>query len=1473
MATWIFLCCLLVLQGKASEYQLESDSLSQCERLRNVAVAKQQGDIPHCTEDGMFRPVQCSGRGQECWCVDAEGHEVIGTRTNSSIPHCLSPCQQQTDLLCSASGIFLPVQCDSSRGRCWCVDQDGVELYGTRQTGRPERCPGSCEVRVRRLLHGSGQRSPPQCDDAGNFLPVQCKFINSTDRSELQLLHAFSSFPEAFETFSRFRKFFPLVSSYCFCSDSRGRELVHTGLELLLSEVYDTAFSSRSRSHSFSQSNIYRVLQRRMLGVRLALTGHFRCPSSCEVERQVAKEASNVFVPSCEEGGAYTSKQCQQGGQCWCVDGSGREIPGSRRHGDAVTCGSAASCLSQRRLALSRLFSGPVAPPVFPSSSSSSSFSSAASLVLCRSLLQPLKELLPAGEAEPVSFLSRLVEVLHGLLPSVGGALQALKHSSPRRLQENLFGGKFLKNAAAFNFSGAVGAHGAISLDQISSQDQTITANLQRNQGLVQYISQVLEDPAFLSTLQHTLEETRSSSSTSLQQVLSPVLRSCSEEKEEEEEEEEGIFVPSCTASGGFQEVQCQGDECWCVDSQERAMALKMKGKMAVGAEVYIPACSEAGDFLRLQCVAGSSCFCVDAEGKQTGPAGGAVTCPEETSQNFHSAGPCAQALHEVTLFREEVDRIVSLSNSSHFPLGYGFLLAKGLRLTPEELQTSQSTEELQVSDWLLSQPQAALRLAASSTVQMYLPAQCRSYKPFTPQCDATGYYAATQCYLSTGQCWCVDENGLYIPGSLTSRSLRMPKCLTRCQRAHAHTLLSDWMRGSDISSDVIAPQCEEDGSFSVLQTGSAAAWCVNPQTGDAIQTATPDPAGQLTCPSWCELQGSQCRPDGSFMPLQCDVTSCWCVSEDGQEVSRTRTPRQAGSSPSCDRPLCPAPSITHGALLCHTLAVGHQSCDLICHRGYQNALPVSSFLCEAETRQWEGRNKLVGGACQISRPLQTVSSSQTWILSSSCSNISSLQTLLFSTMTSRGLCSAQLPVSGRSVSLCSSSSLRLQCDDDDVIRLTVRWTASLSDLPTSDLPDLHDIGVFLNASRFVGGAQGLLGNMLTAQPRLVSVTAPSFGCFHGYQLDSDGEGCIVCPAGTFSNEGACLLCPEGTYQNEEGRDFCNTCPRGSSSIGASSVNQCVTECQRRYLRCSNEGDFLLAQPDSMSDRWRCVTREGVELEWTASDVPLTDEECSVLSRFQVVPGSELIVGANDTEVLQTMTSDLRTCVQVCAVDPSCIYVAFYTENTRTQCELYSTHTLNTYCNTSQQAHGFLGNPQAELFDWLSCSLSVRGGASDLVVIRKKGEEFSMQQQQQSFVRMKMMKAVSGVFRTLVFRRTTLANAHRFCQDGCSRHVCCDGFILNRNTLNGGSVLCGWLRAPPVLMCGDQDWDVIGQGKAHRVCGAGLTYNEQQKSFMFDFGGQTFTITDSSLPADSKNKKDYQASIISFQEIYLNTGT
>lgn len=160
-------------------------------------------------------------------------------------------------------------------------------------------------------------------------------------------------------------------------------------------------------------------------------------------------------------------------------------------------------------MALSWFFSGSMVPP--PRASSGKT------LAPCLLLLQSLGNL-PPMEEHATSFLALLVEVLQGLIPSVGGALQALTHTAPGRLQENLFGGRFLQNAASSNFSGVVGSRGALVLDQLSSQ----STSLLKNQLLVRSVSRALEEPAFLSALQTVLRGYSHS------QSLEQVSRKCS---------------------------------------------------------------------------------------------------------------------------------------------------------------------------------------------------------------------------------------------------------------------------------------------------------------------------------------------------------------------------------------------------------------------------------------------------------------------------------------------------------------------------------------------------------------------------------------------------------------------------------------------------------------------------------------------------------------------------------------------------------------------------------------------------------------------------------------------------------------------------------------------------------------------------------------------------------------------------------
>lgn len=300
---------------------------------------------------------------------------------------------------------------------------------------------------------------------------------------------------------------------WLFASASLGVSDVPAALKLMLTSVF-----SNNKCLLF-----HHMSETPNLKLSMFLTG----PSSCEEERRAATDARSVYVPSCEPGGAFTTRQCQQGGQCWCVDHTGQELPGTRQQGplDCSECPKPGagmvfvifikygasphlflwctsnltelgpdSCPAMRQQALFQFLSGSVAVPLQTSITDRSQTS-------CNSLIQALRDLLPV-EVESPPFLSQLVEVVDGLFRTVGGALRALSRSSPQRLHENLFGGKFLKEIASSNFSGVVGSQGTFVRDWVSGKGDS----LQENRVLVESVSRVLGDLAFLSGLKVALQ-------------------------------------------------------------------------------------------------------------------------------------------------------------------------------------------------------------------------------------------------------------------------------------------------------------------------------------------------------------------------------------------------------------------------------------------------------------------------------------------------------------------------------------------------------------------------------------------------------------------------------------------------------------------------------------------------------------------------------------------------------------------------------------------------------------------------------------------------------------------------------------------------------------------------------------------------------------------------------------------------------
>lgn len=122
--------------------------------------------IPQCDENGNYSPRQCHSSTGYCWCVDTNGQEIHGTRTppGTTPSRCGPPeprpqtvCERWKQSIlehyggrasedqyvpqCDEFGNFHPLQCHGNSGYCWCVDKDGREIPGTRTTpGVPPAC-------------------------------------------------------------------------------------------------------------------------------------------------------------------------------------------------------------------------------------------------------------------------------------------------------------------------------------------------------------------------------------------------------------------------------------------------------------------------------------------------------------------------------------------------------------------------------------------------------------------------------------------------------------------------------------------------------------------------------------------------------------------------------------------------------------------------------------------------------------------------------------------------------------------------------------------------------------------------------------------------------------------------------------------------------------------------------------------------------------------------------------------------------------------------------------------------------------------------------------------------------------------------------------------------------------------------------------------------------------------------------------
>ncbi|KAM9327748.1 nidogen-2 isoform 2-T2 [Pholidichthys leucotaenia] len=918
--------------------------------------------IPDCDSDGQYRPLQCHGSTGHCWCVDSGGQEKPGTRTPPGTPPAdcdrpdgpkpiKTPCERHRDSVqttspegypllgahvpqCDANGQYIPLQCHSSTGDCWCVDANGEERRGTRtpagatptDCSRAEHRKTQCEHHRDVVIGPDGIPAPgayvPQCDAEGQYTPLQCH--SST--------------------------------GYCWCVDSRGQEKAGTrtppGTSAKNCDRPDEpdppkthCEHHRDRALTSSPEGLpvpgAYVPQCDTEGQYVSLqchgsTGHCWCVDSngqersgtrtppgttpvdcsrpdepqppktqCEHHRDSVQTTSpegypivGAYVPQCDENGQYIAQQCDSStGYCWCVDSNGQERPGTRT------------------------------PPGSPSVDCDRPDEPDPPQTHCEHHRDRALTSSPEGLPVPGAYVPQC--------DTEGQYVPLQCHGST--------GHCWCVDSNGQERSGTRTPPGTTPVD-CSRPDEPQPPKTQ-------------------------CEHHRDSVQTTSPEGY-PIV---------------GAYVPQCDENGQYTAQQCDGSTgyCWCVDSngqerpgtrtppgspsvdcdrpdepdppqthcehhRDRALTSSPEGLPVPGA--YVPQCDTEGQYVPLQCHGSTGhCWCVDSNGQErSGTRTPPGTTPVDCSRPDEPQPPKTQCEHH----RDSVQ--------TTSPEGYPIVGAYVPQCDENGQYTAQQCDGSTGYCWCVdsngqerpgtrtppgspsvdcSRPEEPVKTHCErhrDSVQTTSPEGYPLVGVYVPQCDENGQYILLQCHGSTGHCWCVDSSGQERPGTRTPPGTQPKDCDRPDEPEHPKTHCQLRRESAKATSTegypvvgAYVPQCDANGQYIPLQCHGSTGhcWCVDTNGQERPGTRTPPgttptdcsrpdhpkthcehhrDSAQTTSPDGYPIAGAyvpQCDGEGEYLSRQCHGSTghCWCVDSIGQERPGTRT--GPGAAPvDCDR-------------------------------------------------------------------------------------------------------------------------------------------------------------------------------------------------------------------------------------------------------------------------------------------------------------------------------------------------------------------------------------------------------------------------------------------------------------------------------------------------------------------------------------------------------------------------------------------
>ncbi|XP_018322456.1 balbiani ring protein 3 isoform X2 [Agrilus planipennis] len=308
-----------------------------CQTLRKAASrrAKALGvdtkvvRMPRCNKSGGFEQIQCDNEiVSSCWCVDEQGFELPGTRAPAvALVNCTDPkpCASHTCRMYCPHGFALA--------------PDGCPLCKCRDPCENIKCPNSLDCQLEELACADPPCPPVPTCKRGRSLENICPVGDPLRISDSIRPFLCGNDPGKPTCPPMYQCLVQSGNDYGVCCPASlslkkpgtcpgtadtmvecGSTCTHDLECPSVQKCCNTDQCGRSCSHP---QNITECIHQRMLSELLS----------------VSEREGRGYIPQCSEDGQFKEKQCSRNGLvCWCVDRMGRKLKGSMGPAGNVNC-------------------------------------------------------------------------------------------------------------------------------------------------------------------------------------------------------------------------------------------------------------------------------------------------------------------------------------------------------------------------------------------------------------------------------------------------------------------------------------------------------------------------------------------------------------------------------------------------------------------------------------------------------------------------------------------------------------------------------------------------------------------------------------------------------------------------------------------------------------------------------------------------------------------------------------------------------------------------------------------------------------------------------------------------------------------------------------------------------------------------------------------------------------------------------